>query len=38
MKKLLEKACIWFLTRNREYTVYKNRNPNECVPAFIRGA
>lgn len=36
MKRLLEKACIWFLTRCREYTVYKNRQPQECVPMFMR--
>lgn len=37
MKRLLEKVCIWFLTRRREYTVYKNRQPHECMPAFMRG-
>lgn len=36
MKRLLEKACIWFLTRHREYTVYKNRRPEENVPAFMK--
>lgn len=36
MKRLLENACIWFLTRHRGYTVYKNRQPEECVPAFVK--
>ncbi|MGX2948568.1 hypothetical protein [Frederiksenia canicola] len=36
MKRLLEKVCIWFLTRNREYSVYKNRQPEKCVPAFVK--
>ncbi|MDO4698318.1 MAG: hypothetical protein Q4A60_06555 [Pasteurellaceae bacterium] len=36
MKRLLENACIWFLTRHREYTVYKNRQPSECIPNFVK--
>lgn len=35
MKRLLEKACIWFLTRHREYSVYKNREPATCVQAAV---
>lgn len=43
MKRLLERACIWFLTRRREYSVYKNREASPGInglstpiPDFMR--
>lgn len=43
MKLLLERACIWFLTRRREYSVYKNREASRGInglstpiPDFMR--
>ncbi|WP_157019791.1 hypothetical protein [Muribacter muris] len=37
MKTLLEKACVWFLTRKRKYTVYPNQPIYHNVPAFMQG-